>query len=57
MIAHLRGHPILIHYTLLNAPAATLNAPAAALNAPAAALNAPIAVLSAPASATCLDGV
>ena len=41
MIAHLRGHPNLIHYTLLNAPAAALNAPAAALNAPAAALSAP----------------
>ena len=50
MIAHLRGHPNLIHYTLLNAPAAALNAPAAALNAPTAAH-------SAPASATCLDGV
>ena len=50
MIAHLRGYPNLIHYTLLNAPAAALNAPAAALNAPAAAL-------SAPTSVTCLDGV
>ena len=51
MIAHLRGHPNLIHYKLLNAPAAALNAPAAALNAPAAALNAPAAALNAPAAA------
>ena len=50
MIAHLLGHQNLIHYTLLNAPAAALNAPAAVLNAPTAAH-------SAPASATCLDGV
>ena len=51
MIADLRGHPNLLHYTMLNAPAAALNAPAAVLNAPAAALNAPAAALSAPADA------